>query len=94
MKIKHSLVVPCYNEEGNIENFLNEAKAAMVGYTDSFEIIFINDGSNDGTEKILKKISLYKEEKIKSQTYYFDNRIIITAVCIRHTMYEFMKDFL
>lgn len=56
MKIKHSLVVPCYNEEGNVENFLNEAKAAMVGYTDSYEIIFVNDGSNDCTEKNLKKI--------------------------------------
>ena len=56
MNIKHSLVVPCYNEEGNVENFLNEAKAAMAGYTDSYEIIFVNDGSNDGTDKNLKKI--------------------------------------
>lgn len=61
MKIKHSLVVPCYNEEGNVENFLNEAKAAMVGYTDCYEIIFVNDGSKDSTEKNLKKI--WRENK-------------------------------
>lgn len=56
MDIKHSLVVPCYNEEGNVENFLIEAKAAMCGYTDSFEIVFVNDGSSDGTGKKLREI--------------------------------------
>lgn len=56
MKIKHSLVVPCYNEEGNIENFLNEAKSAMCGYSDCYEIVFVNDGSTDSTYEKLKKI--------------------------------------
>ena len=56
MDIKHSLVVPCYNEEGNVENFLIEAKAAMCGYTNSFEIVFVNDGSSDGTGKKLREI--------------------------------------
>ncbi len=31
--IKHSLIVPCYNEEGNVYNFLNETPKAMHGYT-------------------------------------------------------------
>ena len=30
MKIKHSLVVPCYNEEGNVEEFLYQAKKASI----------------------------------------------------------------
>lgn len=56
MKIKHSLVVPCYNEEGNVENFLSETKKAMQGYTDSYEIVFVNDGSKDETAKILRRL--------------------------------------
>lgn len=61
MKIKHSLVVPCYNEEGNVEKFLTETKKAMEGYTDDYEIIFVNDGSRDDTPKKLRKI--YNENK-------------------------------
>lgn len=56
MSIKHSLIVPCYNEEGNVENFLKETREAMQGYTDSYEIIFINDGSKDSTPKKLRQI--------------------------------------
>ena len=56
MSIKHSLIVPCYNEEGNVENFLKETREAMQGYTDSYEIIFVNDGSKDSTPKKLRQI--------------------------------------
>lgn len=61
MKIKHSLVVPCYNEEGNVRLFFNAAKEAMKGYTDDYEIVFVNDGSSDNTLSELKKI--YNENK-------------------------------
>lgn len=61
MKIKHSLVVPCYNEEGNVENFLRETRKAMKDYTDDYEIIFVNDGSKDDTPKKLRK--LFQENK-------------------------------
>ena len=54
--MKLSLVVPCYNEEGNVEKFLNQVKVAMSGYTDDYEIIFVNDGSRDETPKKLRKI--------------------------------------
>lgn len=66
MKLKHSLVVPCYNEEGNVEKFFEAAKKAMLGYTDSYEIIFVNDGSRDKTPERLRKIfSENKDVKIK-----------------------------
>ena len=56
MSVKHSLIVPCYNEEGNVENFLRETREAMKAYTDSYEIIFVNDGSRDATPKKLREI--------------------------------------
>ncbi len=66
MEIKHSLIVPCYNEEGNVEKFLNQVKEAMSGYTDNYEIIFVNDGSKDETPKKLRKMfNENKDVKIK-----------------------------
>lgn len=56
MSVKHTLIVPCYNEEGNVEKFLLEAKKAMSDYTFSYEIIFVNDGSRDSTPKKLREI--------------------------------------
>ncbi len=61
MSVKHSLVVPCFNEEGNVEIFFAAAKEAMAGYTDSFELVFVNDGSRDKTGEKLKK--LFEENK-------------------------------
>lgn len=66
MTLKHSLIVPCYNEEGNVENFLKETREAMKSYTDSYEIIFVNDGSRDSTPKKLRQIhSENKDVRIK-----------------------------
>ena len=42
-----SLVVPFYNEEGNLEDFFERASQAMSGIGVSWELIFINDGSSD-----------------------------------------------
>ncbi len=66
MQIKHSLVIPCFNEEGNVGIFFRSAKEAMKGYTDNYELIFVNDGSRDKTEEVLKKIfHNNKDTKIK-----------------------------
>lgn len=61
IKIKISFVVPCYNEESVIEKFYKSAKTALSLYTDSYELVFINDGSTDATAKILK--SIYNSDK-------------------------------
>ena len=56
LSVKLSLVVPCYNEEDNVENFFRHVKEGLRSYTDSYEIVFVNDGSRDKTEKKLKKL--------------------------------------
>lgn len=53
MPVKHTLVVPCYNEEDNVAAFFDAACAAMEGYTDAFELVFVNDGSADRTAERL-----------------------------------------
>lgn len=54
--MKLSLVVPCYNEEGNVEKFLSETNRVFDGVVEDYEFVFVNDGSTDGTYKNLKKL--------------------------------------
>lgn len=44
-----SAVIPVYNEQGNIIPLYSELKSALEKTSDTFEIIFINDGSTDNT---------------------------------------------
>ncbi len=56
-----SLVIPCYNEQDNVEKFYNETVRAFKNESFDYEFIFVNDGSKDNTLKALKK--LYDEKK-------------------------------
>jgi cellulose synthase/poly-beta-1,6-N-acetylglucosamine synthase-like glycosyltransferase len=51
-----SVIVPARNEENNIENAIRSIAASNFP-TDQFEIIAVNDRSNDGTGDILNKLS-------------------------------------
>ena len=66
-----SIVVPCYNEEENIDNFYNEIKKVVekIKHRYLYELIFINDGSKDNTEKIIKK--LRNQELFYTFLYFF-----------------------
>ena len=55
---KISIVVPCFNEEEVLPVFYKEIKKTMAELSDHiFEIIFVDDGSKDGTLDILKCFS-------------------------------------
>lgn len=54
--MKLSLVVPCYNEEGNVEKFYSEVKRVFEGKVEDYEFVFVNDGSKDKTYPLLKKL--------------------------------------
>lgn len=54
--MKLSLVVPCFNEEGNIQKMYDETVRVFDGKVDDYEFVFVNDGSTDGTYHILKKL--------------------------------------
>ena len=55
--MKTSIIVPCYNEESNIEEFYNELKKHISTIDSEFEILFINDGSEDETESKIVSIA-------------------------------------
>ena len=63
--MKLSLVAPCYNEEANVRRFYDAVKCAFEGKIADYEVVFVNDGSKDGTYKELKK--LYNENKEENE---------------------------
>ncbi len=58
--MKLSLVVPCYNEAGNVAAFRDAVLDAFHNCGYNYEIVFVDDGSRDATLHNLKKL---REEK-------------------------------
>jgi dolichol-phosphate mannosyltransferase len=51
-----SLVIPTYNERGNIERLLNELGAAFKHEAIAAEIIIVDDNSPDGTGELVEEL--------------------------------------
>jgi len=74
MKNQLSIVVPVFNEEKNLELLYKKIKAviskdrpcraARTVLAGDYEIIFVNDGSVDGSQEILEKLAL-KDKRIR-----------------------------
>ena len=56
-KVYISAIIPVYNEVENIELLCNSLINAFSMLNKSFEIIFVDDGSKDGTHDILRNLS-------------------------------------
>lgn len=55
---KISVIVPCYNERQALPEFYEEVKKALLEIEDAeYEFIFIDDGSSDGTDEILRELA-------------------------------------
>lgn len=52
-----SLVVPVFDEEDTIEEVYRQAVAALEGVGKPYEIIFVDDGSRDGTWAALERLN-------------------------------------
>ncbi len=52
-----SVVIPVFNEEANLDRLLSRLYPVMQGLRKSFEIIFTDDGSRDGTLALLREKS-------------------------------------
>jgi glycosyltransferase involved in cell wall biosynthesis len=56
-KFDISVVVPIFNEKGNIVKLNSEIQEVISTITDSYEVIYVNDGSTDGSLKELKSLA-------------------------------------
>lgn len=79
-KIALSIVVPVFNEAQIIEQLVQRVSDAAKSITNSYEIIFVNDGSRDGSLLKLKE-ACAKDPKLHyiSFSRNFGHQIAITA---------------
>ncbi len=54
---RYSIVVPFHNEEENVTALYARLKQAMEQVADSFEMVFVDDGSSDRSYKMLEEIA-------------------------------------
>jgi glycosyltransferase involved in cell wall biosynthesis len=60
-----SVIVPCYNEEGNIDLFYEETVKALGDLMPETELIFVNDGSRDSTIRKLRSLCERAEYRVR-----------------------------
>ncbi|MDP3996929.1 MAG: glycosyltransferase family 2 protein [Candidatus Andersenbacteria bacterium] len=60
----YSIVVPAHNEEKSIRPLYETVKEIMVNLSGDWELILVDDGSDDGTCKQIKEIAV-KDERVK-----------------------------
>jgi dolichol-phosphate mannosyltransferase len=79
-----SVVVPVRNEAGNIAPLVAEIAAALQGALNgrAFEIVYVNDGSSDGTERELRGLMAERPwlRQIRHQTSCGQSAAIRTGV--------------
>ena len=86
-----SVVIPVKNEAGNIDNLVSEIHQSLKKF--SYEIIYVNDGSEDTTELELKnnmknnkKLRVFSHEKSQGQSAALRTGIIASNSTIIATL--------
>jgi glycosyltransferase involved in cell wall biosynthesis len=64
-----SVIVPVYNESDNIVLLCENIQKSFEGIYDSYEVILVDDGSNDGSREIIEQIC---KKKQKFRFIFFD----------------------
>jgi len=73
-----SIVIPVFNEKDNIRPLLESLLSIVEHY--SYEILFINDGSRDGTDTVIREIAQKnKNIKLVSFNRNFGHQIALVA---------------
>lgn len=57
-EVELSVVIPVFNERAALEPLLAEIEAACEGMNRSWEVLFVDDGSTDGSDELLERLAL------------------------------------
>src|SRR5947208_4785542 len=68
-RLRLSVVVPVYNERDNLPPLTAQVLKALTGQVGTFEIIYVDDGSTDGSGPILDELASYYPEV---RVFHFD----------------------
>jgi glycosyltransferase involved in cell wall biosynthesis len=55
--LKYSIVVPLHNEQENVTDLYARLKSVMEASGETFEMVLVDDGSDDGTFHLLREIA-------------------------------------
>lgn len=77
---KISIVVPVFNEEANLAHFTEAIYEVMGKLNYEFELIFVDDGSRDGSYRILHELSAkYAQVKPLYLSHNYGHQIALTC---------------
>jgi glycosyltransferase involved in cell wall biosynthesis len=80
MKPVFSVIVPAYNEQEVLHESYKRLKSTMDGLNEPYELLFVNDGSRDDTQKILQELSSADQNvKVLQFSRNFGHQIAVTA---------------
>ena len=75
-----SIIIPIYNESGNIKLLHERLTKAISPMKVSYEMIFVNDGSRDDSMALIKQLaSSHPEVKFIDLSRNFGHQIAVTA---------------
>lgn len=78
--IRYSVIIPMYNEEAVIKETYKRLKKVMDTTGETYELIFVNDGSRDRCAEIIKDYAYWDETvKLIDFSRNFGHQIAITA---------------
>ncbi len=64
-----SIVIPLYNEKDSLDPLMEAIAAVLTEKCLSFEVIFIDDGSTDGSFEIIRKLHSHYPSQIRSYRF-------------------------
>ncbi|MCB0319601.1 MAG: glycosyltransferase family 2 protein [Bdellovibrionales bacterium] len=85
-----SVVIPIYNEEENVAPCLEELLSVLSTTGEQFEILFIDDGSSDGTREALAKAARGRHEVKLIEFRRNFGQTAAMAAGFDHARYEFV----
>ncbi len=75
-----SIIIPIYNEQGNIDRLINRLKGVIAQLNVTCEYVFINDGSKDDSINIIKNLAAIDPSvKFINFSRNFGHQIAVTA---------------
>jgi dolichol-phosphate mannosyltransferase len=62
--MSYSVILPTLNEAGHITDLIKKISSVFIEINTKFELIVVDDDSNDGTDELCKKL-LKEHENLK-----------------------------
>ncbi|HEY4797805.1 MAG TPA: glycosyltransferase family 2 protein [Bacteroidia bacterium] len=74
-----SIIIPLFNEEGNLPELYSRLTKIAGAITENYELVFVNDGSKDQTFALLKKMASDGKVRYIGFSRNFGHQIAVTA---------------